>query len=289
MQVTYWGVRGSIPVPGPETSRYGGNSSCVSVDSPGAPPVVLDAGTGARALGQALARRGVREVYLLFSHFHMDHVFGFPFFAPLYTPNTQIHVVVPAHSEHEAEDKLGRYLNGIYHPVRLRDVRHKLHFHPIRPGAEFEVGPYRVRSIGLSHPGGATGYRLDRDGQSFAYLTDTAPLAKPGEGVLAGKALPGLERRVIEAIEGATYAAMDTMFSREEYLEKMTWGHSYPEYGVALCEAASVGHLSLFHHAPEASDASLDALAARWASHDGMDVTLAVEGKTVNLEALKSV
>lgn len=252
----------------------------MSVTAPDAPTVVFDAGTGARALGQSLVAAGVRDITLVFSHFHMDHVFGFPFFAPLYMPNIKLNVVVPAHSEIDAEEKLGRYLNGIYHPVRLRDVRDKLAFRPIRPGTTFDVGPFRLTSIGLNHPGGSTGYRVDYGGQSFAYLSDTAPLARLNEGVIAGKSPPGLERRALQALEGTQLVALDTMFSREEYLDKMTWGHGYPEYGAALCEAAAIEELSLFHHAPDASDQALDALAARWAQHAPLRVSLAIEGQT---------
>ena len=283
MKVRFWGVRGSIPVPGTDTCRYGGNSSCVEVRAEGRPPLVLDAGTGARPLGEALARSGERDIKVLFSHFHMDHVFGFPFFVPIYLPNRKIEVVVPSHSVIDAQDKLGRYMGGIYHPVRIRDLQDTLEFRPTRPDDVVDLGGYRVQTIGLSHPGGSCGYRIDADGRSFAYLTDTAPLARPGEGLLAGKALPGLERRVLKAIEGADVVAMDTMFSRAEYLDKMTWGHGYPEYAVALCEAAHVGRLILFHHAPGADDQTLDALAEHWRGYDGVEVTLAMEGAEVSL------
>jgi len=282
VKVRFWGVRGSIPVPGAETARYGGNSACVEVRIEGAAPLVLDAGTGARALGQALGAEGVRKVHLLFSHFHMDHVFGFPFFAPVYSPNTRVEVVVPAHSEIDGEQKLARYLNGLYHPVRLADVRDSLEFRPVRPDQDLAVGPYRVRTIGLSHPGGACGYRIDAGGRSMAYLSDTAPLARPGEGLLVGRRPPGLEQRALQLLRGVDLVVMDTMFERDEYLERMTWGHGYPEYAVGLCEAAGVGHLVLFHHAPDATDAVLDARAARWAAHAGLRVSLAIEGQALS-------
>jgi phosphoribosyl 1,2-cyclic phosphodiesterase len=129
MKVRYWGVRGSIPVPGAQTARYGGNSSCIEVRAEGAPPLVLDCGTGARDLGRELVLEHMTSAYVLFTHFHTDHLFGFPFFGPLYTPNCQVEVAVPAYSPVDARDKLGRYLNGTHHPVRIR----VLPGHPSRP------------------------------------------------------------------------------------------------------------------------------------------------------------
>ncbi|MCB9781098.1 MAG: MBL fold metallo-hydrolase [Alphaproteobacteria bacterium] len=285
MQVTFWGVRGSIPVPGPATSRYGGNTSCIEVQADGGPPLVLDCGTGARGLGRKLLEAHEKRVEILFTHFHMDHVFGFPFFGPVYAPSCQVGVTVPAGTSEEAEAKLGRYLNGTYHPVRLRDVQGNLSLQHVRVGHTFERGAFRIQTVRLNHPGGCCGYRIEAGGKVMLYLSDTAPLAGVGEGLLAGKTPPALEKRVLAAMEGADLVVMDTMFSFDEYLEKMTWGHSYPEYGVALCEAARVGKLALFHHSPDASDAQLDERAERWSAHEGdLDIFLAQEGVTVDLE-----
>ena len=121
MKVRFWGVRGSIPVPGEGTTRWGGNSSCVEVTH-GDATIVLDCGTGARPLGRDLLGRPQRELDLLFTHFHMDHIIGFPFFGPVFAPNYQVRVTVPAFSEEEAKDRLGRFVNGVYHPLRIREI-----------------------------------------------------------------------------------------------------------------------------------------------------------------------
>ncbi len=279
MKVRFWGVRGSIPAPGAHTARYGGNSSCVEVRVEGGPSLVFDCGTGARALGRKLLESRDKRALILFSHFHTDHVFGFPFFGPLYSPNCEVEVGVPAYSEIDAQARLGRYLNGVHHPVRIRDLAANLRFHGVRPGRTFEFGPYTVRGIALNHPGGATGYRVDAGGRSVCYITDTAPLARPGEGLVDGQPPPGPERRLLELMSGADLVIMDTMFEWNEYLEKMTWGHAYPEYGEALCREAGVRELVLFHHAPDATDDELDIRRDRWAAHDGpLKVTMAVEG-----------
>ncbi len=282
MELTFWGVRGSIPSPGEETRRWGGNSSCVELRHPGCIPVVLDCGTGARKLGMKLIAEPERKVDLLFTHLHMDHVFGYPFFVPIYAPGYEVHVTVPAFSDEEARDKLARYLNGVYHPTRLAEVPASVTYEAIRPGRSFDRAGYHVRTVSLNHPGGSVGYRFEVDGRSVAYVTDTAPFASPGEGVAAGAPPVPAERRILDFLQGCDVVVYDTMYDLDEYLEKMTWGHSYPEYAAALCAAAGVKHLVLFHHLPDASDEALDALEAHWAAREGpMKVSVAKEGVTV--------
>lgn len=281
VKVTFWGVRGSIPTPGAETQRWGGNSSCVEVRHADLPPLVLDCGTGARQLGFKLVGESVRELDLLFTHLHMDHVFGFPFFVPLYTPGYTVRVAVPAFSEPEAREKIARYLNGTYHPTRLREVPATVEFHPVRAGRTWQAGGFVVKAIGLNHPGGSIGYRIEAGGYSVAYITDTAPFARPGEGTASGREATASERRILDFVRGCDGVVYDTMYDYQEYLEKMTWGHSYPEYAAAICREASVRHLVLFHHLPDASDEYLDQLSEKWSSHQNPKVTLAREGETV--------
>lgn len=284
MRLTFWGVRGSIPVPGPATERWGGNSSCLEIRHGDLPPLMLDAGTGARRLGAALVREPGRALGVLFTHFHVDHVFGLPFFAPLYTPGFEVELVVPASDATEARDRLDTFLNGRNHPVRLRDVPARLQFRAIRPESSFDVLGYEVRSVLLNHPGGSCGYRITAGGRSICYVTDTAPFAQPGEGLAFDRPPTAGERRVVRFLEGADVVVYDTMYELPEYLEKMTWGHSYPEYARALCAAAGVRHLKLFHHAPDADDATLDQRALAWAGATEPRVTLAREGETMDLE-----
>ncbi|HMV68550.1 MAG TPA: MBL fold metallo-hydrolase, partial [Myxococcota bacterium] len=281
MELTFWGVRGSIPVPGAQTARWGGNSSCIALRHADLPALVLDCGTGARALGEQLARERKRDVVVLFTHLHADHVFGFPFFLPLYLPGSVVRVGVPSYSDDEARERLGRYVNGTFHPMRLRDLPARVEYFAVRPGRVLEVEGWTVRPVRLHHPGGSVGYRVDAGGASAAYLTDTSPFASPGEGVAAGEEPTSAEARLIEAIRGCDVVLFDTMFEYAEYLERMTWGHSYPEYAIALAAAAGVRHLVLFHHAPDASDDRLDAWAARYADREGPRVTLAREGDTL--------
>ncbi len=285
MRVRFWGVRGSIPVPGPATTRYGGNTSCLEVQLPGHDPVVFDAGTGARALGRELMGRPERSVHLFFSHFHLDHLFGFPFFAPLFAPSFHLRIAAPAFTPDATRERLARYLNGVLHPLRMPDLPAPMEFEALRPGQPVERGPYRVTATQLNHPGGACGYIIEGGGKKIAYLTDTSPLSRPGEGLAGGGPPNGREAALVKLLRDADLVAVDTMFSEEEYLEKMTWGHGYPEYAVALCRAADVKALSLFHHSPDATDDDLDRLAERWSPGvEGMRVVLAREGADVDVE-----
>lgn len=284
MRLRFWGVRGSIPVPGAETSRYGGNTSCVEIFEDGCPTLVFDCGTGARPLGRELVGRPERAVHVVFTHFHMDHLFGFPFFAPLYTPAFAVSVTAPMFTGDATRERVSRYLNGVFHPLRLADIPAELEFLAVRPREPFQRGPYAIRSETLNHPGGSYGYRVEKGGKVVCYVTDTAPLTRPGEGLAGGGKPTARERQLVELLRGADAVVFDTMFTHEAYLERMTWGHAYPEYAVALCVAADVRTLYLFHHAPEATDDELDALAERWASATHPTVKVAREGEIVDLE-----
>ncbi|MBT3217663.1 MAG: MBL fold metallo-hydrolase [Proteobacteria bacterium] len=284
MEVTFWGVRGSIPTPGKSTERWGGNSSCLEVRHEGQPPLVFDCGTGARKLGFKLVGDPSRELDLIFTHFHMDHLFGFPFFVPIYTPGYKIRITIPAYTEEEARQKLGRYLNGVYHPTRLRELPAEVTFRPIRAGKPFVASGFTITGIALNHPGGSVGYKIEIDGQKIAYMTDSAPFARPGEGVAAGKSPSPYERRVLDFLKGCQMVIYDTMYELDEYMEKMTWGHSYPEYAHALCAAANVEQLYLFHHLPDATDEALDARAQQWAQASNPTVVVAREGDAVSVE-----
>ena len=285
MTVRLWGVRGSFPVPGTETARYGGNTSCIEVTAPGVPTVVFDCGTGARKLGPTLFAREEREVHVVFTHFHMDHLFGFPFFAPIFAPSFEITVTAPAFSPDGTKDRIARFLNGIFHPIRMSEVPAKVQFAAVRPGNSFNCGPWLLRAAQLNHPGGSCAYRIERNGRSTVYVTDTAPLSRPGEGLAGGQDPFGREQQLVELCRGADLVIFDTMFSFNEYLEKMTWGHSYPEYAYDLCKAAGAKKLLLFHHAPDASDADLDTLAAHWGQAVDPIVEVAREGMEVVFEA----
>ena len=283
VKVTFWGVRGSIPMSGADNCRYGGHSACVQVSAPGLPALVLDCGTGAKRLGRELLEKGDTEIVVLFSHTHMDHLFALPFFDPIQSPRCSVRLAVPAASTMEARNKIGRYLNGVFHPLRAGELGATVSFQAVAPSTQFNVGEYVIQTLRLVHPGGAIGYRISLGDRSICYLTDTGPFASAGEGLIVDEPPAQREPELVDFVRGSDVLIMDTTFSQEEYLHKMTWGHCYPEYAVKLGEVAEVGEVLLFHHGPDATDDEMDTLAARWESHTAPAVRPAKEGMVVDL------
>jgi phosphoribosyl 1,2-cyclic phosphodiesterase len=268
---------------GKEVERYGGHTACVEVSAPGAPSLVFDCGTGAQALGQQIIESGQTEITILFSHTHMDHLFALPFFAPALSPRCTVTLGVPATDAAEARDKIGEYLNGVFHPLRIADLPAKVVFQAVEPDQGFEVGPYKVSTLRLAHPGGTIGYRVSLGEQVVCYLTDTAPLAPPDQGLIVGEPPGQRESELMDLVRGADLMIMDTTFTQDEYLKKMSWGHGYPEYAVCLAKAAGVKRVALFHHSPDATDVDMDEIATRWQGHTAPLVSPAREGEVVDL------
>ncbi len=278
MRVTFHGVRGSVPAPGPQTSRYGGNTSCVEVRLSDGSTLALDAGTGLRELGKTLAREGRQSpVHLFLSHTHWDHVMGLPFFAPLYDKNNHLLVYPLAN---EAQERFQRNIfDDIHFPVSVHDIPSKVEF--ARPdGDVWQVGSARVRRIQLNHPGGAQGFRIDDDdGSSMAYLTDNEMnAARP---IITVDELARFSDGVNLLIHDAQYVPADMPHKRG-------FGHSLVEDVLKLGEYARPKDLVLFHHDPDRSDDALDQIgleAKTWLTEHAKDVGLLVahEGLAVDL------
>lgn len=279
MQVTFYGVRGSVPAPGPNTVRYGGNTSCVEVRLSDDTTVVLDAGTGMRALGTALLRRGrSTPVHLLLSHTHWDHVLGLPFFAPLYRSDTHLHVYPLANDAQELFQR--NIFNDIHFPVSVDDIPARLEL--ARPDkAEWRIGPATVRRIQLNHPGGAQGFRIDDDdGTSVAYLTDNE--------LHAENAKTSIEQ-LARFSSGCDLIIHDSQYLAEDMPAKLGWGHSVVTEVLRLGILAEPKQLALFHHDPERSDSALDLIGETSQSYiksEGKQtkVLVASEGLAVELK-----
>jgi len=240
-------------------------------------------GTGARGLGKLLLEQGEKEVFVLLSHTHMDHLYALPFFAPVFDAGCRVHIGVPAASAEDAFERISNYLNGVFHPLRMDDLA-GVQFHGLPAGASFDVGPYSVQTLRLVHPGGVLGFRASFGGRSVCYVTDTGPLAPLGEGIMAGDEPTSMEADFLELIGGADLLVMDATFEAEEYASKVSWGHSYPEYAVEVARLAGVHKVALFHHSPDATDDMLDAVSAKWSSFTEPEVIVAKEGLSVSLE-----
>jgi phosphoribosyl 1,2-cyclic phosphodiesterase len=278
LTIRFWGVRGSVPSPGPATAGVGGNTSCVEVRS-GDHVVILDAGTGLRRLGDALlAERAGRpiEASILFSHVHWDHIQGFPFFAPVFRPDTTLHLYGRP-DEGSLAEVLAAQMTRPTFPVPLDALPSALTFGTWSDDAAFDVGPFRVRTARLHHPGACYAYRLEAHGRSVVYATDT-------EHYDDGR----IDEALVELSRGADVLIYDAMYTPEEYegetgVSRRGWGHSTWVEGVRVARAAGVGQLVLFHHDPTHDDetvAAIEEAAARElpstiAAREGLEITLA--------------
>ena len=278
MRVTLWGTRGSLAAPGPDTARYGGNTSCVELRGPEGTVLVLDAGTGIRRLGATLSS-SLRRVDLLLTHLHMDHLQGLGFFAPLFDPAFEVHIWGPASTTLSLRKRLARYLSPPFFPVRLRDLPCTLVFHEV-PGVEGDVGEFHVRSALVCHPGPTVGYRVEASGAVLAYLPDHEPALGVQRFPMSGEWTSGCALAA-----GADLLIHDAQYSAEEYAARVGWGHSSLEHAFAFAALAGVKHLVLFHHDPAHDDEHLDGLMARAtaAARPAFEVTPAIEGATFEL------
>jgi phosphoribosyl 1,2-cyclic phosphodiesterase len=276
VKVTFWGTRGSIATPGPDTTRYGGDTSCVSIE--GTDPghlLVLDAGTGIRRLGLAVDP-AVTRIDLLLTHLHLDHIVGLGFFAPLFRPNLSITIWGPRATTSLVE-RLGRYLSPPLFPVRLRDLPSSYELREV-PAERFAVGPFTITAEAVIHPDPAVGYRVADDGRSLAYLPDHEPALGPDfPSDPEWTSGAGVARAADLLIHDAQYTAA-------EYPERVGWGHSSVDDAVAFADLVDARQLALFHHDPSRSDVEVDALLehARVARRRG-EVVAAREGLPITI------
>ncbi len=258
--VTFWGTRGSIPTPGPHTARYGGNTPCVAVEGSGGQLVILDAGTGIRALGLVLVERqnGAVNAEILLSHAHWDHIQGLPHFKPFFAPGNAVRIWGSRQGTTSLEAILRQQMDPAVFPVPLEALSAKLTVQQVEAG-EFTVGAFRVHAMKLRHPGTTLGFRLTptAGGPSIAYVTDN----ELGPG--GHYAIPASWRRDLVAfLESAELLIHDAMYTPQELEQHRGWGHSTFEEAVALAADAGVGRLALFHHEPEHDDVAVDELLA---------------------------
>lgn len=254
MKVKLWGTRGSIPAPGPETIRYGGNTSCVGVTLSDGSVLALDAGTGIRCLGLAFPDQPSR-LHVLLTHLHLDHIQGLVFFAPAFRPQTEIVIWGPASPEASLRDRIARYISAPLSPVEVRELPCDVSFRHC-PESEWEIGSARIRAASVSHRGPTLGYRIDEGDSSLAYIPDHEPalgadLAELDEDWISGFALA----------KDASLLIHDGQYSDAEYPAHLGWGHSALSHTLSFARRTGARRTVLFHHDPLHSDEFLDRLA----------------------------
>ncbi|HEV8440114.1 MAG TPA: MBL fold metallo-hydrolase [Methylomirabilota bacterium] len=278
MKITLWGTRGSLAAPGPETVRYGGNTSCVEVRGANGAVLVLDAGTGIRRLGSALAT-GTERIDLLLTHLHMDHIQGLGFFRPLDQAGREVHIWGPPSTTLDLRARLTRYLSPPLFPVRIRDLPCRLTLHDV-PGERFEIGGFRINAALVCHPGPTVGYRISENGRSIAYLPDHEP-------ALGARRFPGAPDWTsgFDLAAGVDLLIHDAQYSVAEYRERVGWGHSSLPQAVDFAAASRVQRLVTFHHDPGHDDLYLDRLMdqERHSSEPAIELIPGVEGATFDL------
>ena len=267
----FWGVRGSIACPGPDTLRYGGNTPCVEMRC-GERVLVFDAGTGIRRLGDDLAARGVDDIDVFFSHTHIDHIVGVPFFGFAFHPGNRARVwgghLLP---DRTVESVIRAFMSAPLFPVPLDVFRARVAFEDFRAGERLD--PHAGISVGtapLRHPDGATGYRVEYGGKAVCYVTDT-------------QHAPGTpDADILTLIEGADVVIYDATFTDEEFPRYADWGHSTWQECLRLCRRAGVRTPVMFHHLPGRDDDALDRIAEA-AARAFPGAVVAREGMTLSL------
>lgn len=265
-------MRGSIPSPGPETARYGGNTPCIEVRV-GGERLIFDLGTGVRELGASV--NGPLDAHLFISHYHYDHLQGLPFFGPIFDPRSRFTIRGPTRNSRTVKDVLSGQMQQPFFPVTAEMVfRAQLEYQAFEAGDRLTLGGARISAIESNHPGGSLAYRIDYKGKTVVYATDTEH---------------GSDRdtQLLEFARGADVLIYDSMYTDDEYLgrtgsPKLGWGHSTWQNAIKVADEAKVGTLVLFHHDPTRTDDALDAMLKEAKRHRKATIA-AREGLTLKL------
>jgi phosphoribosyl 1,2-cyclic phosphodiesterase len=280
MRVTIWGCRGTLASPGPETVRYGGQTSCVAVHLDDGSLVILDAGTGIRPFGMSLERVHPRRVDLLISHLHTDHIEGLRFFGPFWDPSVEFRVWGPPAPGKSLEERMAPLFSPPFFPVHLRNVPSRPEFRDA-PSEPWRIGSAVVSASLIKHPGPAVGYRIEDGGRTLAYLPDHEPGLGADLSEIGSEWISGLS-----LARDADVLLHDAQYTSSEYDHRVGWGHSTTADAVTFAERAAARRLVLFHHDPMHSDDQLEAILAdahQLPASASMDVELAHEGQTFEL------
>jgi phosphoribosyl 1,2-cyclic phosphodiesterase len=271
MKIRFWGVRGSIPSPGPSTVRYGGNTSCVEIRLEDDTLIVLDAGSGIRPLGAAL---GATDAVVLLSHYHWDHIQGLPFFNTAYIPSSDVKIFGPEFEGQGPEEYLSGQMMTPYFPAAPSQMLGLCGFAITPPNEPFTIGDAVVRAGRLSHPSVTYGYRIEEAGSTFVYISDNEVDIAP----------PDMLDGIVALAAGADVMLHDCQYTEGEYAARRNFGHSTPRQAVRVAREAEVRQLVTFHHDPTHSDEQVEALAEE--ARDlagGIPISIATEGETIVL------
>jgi phosphoribosyl 1,2-cyclic phosphodiesterase len=255
IELTFWGVRGTLPVPGPSTLRYGGNTSCISMEFAKGYFLIFDAGTGIKTLSDHLVtqQRGRIDAKIFITHPHWDHINALPFFAPLYTQGNTFEIFGASHGEVGMEQLVSAQMDGVFSPITIHEFGASIRYRNLREEC-LEMDNIRIRTMLLNHPGTCLGYRVEYGGRTICYITDNEIYPQACE--FHNKQYVN---RLTRFVAKADVMIIDSTYTDEEYKAKMHWGHSPVSEAVMLAHNAGVKTMCLFHHDPDQSDDDIDA------------------------------
>jgi phosphoribosyl 1,2-cyclic phosphodiesterase/ActR/RegA family two-component response regulator len=255
MTLTYWGVRGTLPVPGPGTLRYGGNTPCVTLEFQTGRMLIFDAGTGIKALSNHLMKLGRPrlEAKILISHPHWDHINALPFFVPLFIPGNEFEIMGAMHGDKTMRELIGAQMDDVYFPITLKEFGARVFFRDLRQETFTIDNDIHVETLLLSHPGYCLGYRINFKGRSICYVTDNELYLDDHPSFN-----PKYVADLTKFVAGADILITDTTYFDPEYKTKVDWGHSCISKVIELADAAQVKSLHLFHHDPDQDDNAID-------------------------------
>jgi phosphoribosyl 1,2-cyclic phosphodiesterase len=283
LTLRFWGVRGTLPVSRPDSRRYGGNTLCVSVDFPDGRLFVFDAGTGIRALSDALMAGGRTrlDARVLISHPHWDHINTLPFFGPFYVQGNTFEVCGPSHGDINMRGLISAQMDGVFFPITAREFAADVQYRDLAEG-EHEIGGARIHTMLLSHPGNCLGYRLEHAGRRLCYVTDNE--LYPADSSFRSDEYV---ERLADFCRDADALITDCTYADEDYPKHMHWGHSSVSQVAELAWRARVRALYLVHHDPSQSDAAIDAKLARaqaWLAERGAATKVAAPAELAHIE-----
>ena len=300
MKIRFWGVRGSIAAPGPDTAVYGGNTSCYEVRNAAGDLAILDAGTGIRAFGMSLLGKGKVKASILISHTHWDHIQGFPFFVPAFIPGNELSLYAPVQFEKTLQQIIAQQMDYSVFPVRSAELLAEIRYHNL-PEGPFAIPGFSGYAKFVCHPVTTAGYRLEADDKSVVYTGDHERFFDQVHKNMPAEEIDPDEQEAVAAMVDMQNAQManfcrnadvliaDSMYLDKEYPTKMGWGHSTVEMNIRLAIEAGVKHLVLSHHDPLRKDADLDGIAtyARQlldeSGGQGIALSIAREGLVIEL------
>lgn len=293
MRVKFWGVRGSIPTPGPQTVRYGGNTACIEVKTGGDEILILDAGTGIRPLGLECIKNASVSCSVFITHTHWDHIHGLPFFAPLFSPTCKVSIYGMANpvTMGSIRDVLTVQLDYRFFPIREAELQANVQYETMTESNSVQIGDVTISAILMNHPVLCLGYLVAHNGRSLFYTGDHEPyqnIYAPHEPEYDDYQQHILHKKqaMLEKIRGVDLLIADAQYTDDEYLSKTGWGHSPMPQAIQMAQEAGIPAVCLTHHEPTRDDGELDALLANLRLEQGAlppRIVMAREGEEIEV------